>query len=285
MRKSLFFSRWMALAILAAALLVLHSCKVKEYPYMARSNMPGDRTPVYYTDKYDGVKNQQRYQDGRHYSNGVAAVKQNDRWGFIDAEANVVIPMDYAWVSSYGEYGFHEKLAMAKTEFDKYKMPILAAGPTFLINQKGQRVTPIYNAMTPVARKLAQVNNGTKFVGVGKQFSKSDGKWGFIDKFGKEVVKCKYDIVYPFRDIVTFVQNDGKWGCINESGKEIIPCQYDEAYYKSDFIDVNTPFDMSEPGDLTKKEIAEMKNFIYMVSDGKVFLFDVKGKLLSKFEK
>lgn len=260
------------------------SCKVQEYPYMNLSNVSWNKTPVYYTDKYDNMAFRQQYQEGRQYSNGLAAVKLDDRWGFIDAEGKVAIPMEYTWVSSFGEYGLDEDYALAKTgEIDKFAMPVMQEGPAFLINTKGERVTPVYGDITPSGFDLLMMNDGTgKFDVIGKHFAKSNGKWGYINNKGKEVVKCKYDIVYPFRDIITFVQNDGKWGCINRSGKEIIPCRYDEVYYKSDHLDVNTPFDLAGMDNLSRTEVAKEKNIIYMVKDGKVFRFNTKGKLLAE---
>lgn len=55
------------------------------------------------------------------------------------------------------------------------------------------------------------------------------GKWGFIDKTGKKVVNCKYDIVKPFFNGFALV---GGWYCgfIDKTGKEITPIIYDAAY-------------------------------------------------------
>ena len=281
MKKSLYFINAVGAALMFCSFFMLPSCKVMEYPYMNRSNFNLDKTPVYYTDKYGNGYKGIRYQDGRQFSNKLAAVKLNGRWGFIDAEENVVIPYQYAWVSSFGEYGFDEKLAVVKDSTDKFTMPIFTTAPSYLINDKGERVTPIYGDLMP-NEKLAMVNDGDKFEGVGKQFAKSNGKWGFINYKGKEVVPCKYDLVYPFRENYTFVQNNGKWGCINESGKEIIPCKYDEVYYKSELSNINSPFDLGPIDDMNKKEVAEKKNIIYMVSEGMIYLFNTKGKLLSK---
>lgn len=90
-----------------------------------------------------------------------------------------------------------------------------------------------------------------------------DGKWGFIDMTGKEVIPCTYDdvlnfseglavvikdekqgyidktgnVVIPFKDIVlsffheglAIVYKDMKNGFIDKTGKEVIPCIYDVA--------------------------------------------------------
>ena len=63
---------------------------------------------------------------------------------------------------------------------------------------------------------------------------KKDGKWGYIDKTGKEVVPCQYDNALGFSDGLAVVEKGGKCGYIDKTGKEVIPCKYD---VESDFSD------------------------------------------------
>ncbi|MBR4402266.1 MAG: WG repeat-containing protein, partial [Flavobacteriales bacterium] len=58
-----------------------------------------------------------------------------------------------------------------------------------------------------------------------------DGKCGFIDKTGKEVIPCIYDLASDFSEGLACVKKDGKYGCIDKTGKEVIPCIY---YYVVD---------------------------------------------------
>ena len=74
------------------------------------------------------------------------------------------------------------------------------------------------------------------------------GKWGYIDKTGKEVVPCKYDFASSFSDGLAAVNigavydwtmehssmYGGKWGYIDKTGKEAVPLKYDTAYDFSD---------------------------------------------------
>ncbi len=50
---------------------------------------------------------------------------------------------------------------------------------------------------------------------------KMNGKWGFINRDGDEVIPFQYEDVKEL-----YVKKDGKWGLIDETGKEIIPIRY-----------------------------------------------------------
>src|SRR5215470_6777971 len=57
-----------------------------------------------------------------------------------------------------------------------------------------------------------------------------NGKYGFIDKSGTEVIPLKYDNASIFfHDELVPVKLDGKYGFIDISGAEVIPCKYDYA--------------------------------------------------------
>jgi tetratricopeptide (TPR) repeat protein len=56
---------------------------------------------------------------------------------------------------------------------------------------------------------------------------KLNSKWGFIDTTGKEVVPLKYDWAGSFSEGLASVNLNGKWGYIDKTGKEVIPLKYD----------------------------------------------------------
>ena len=49
---------------------------------------------------------------------------------------------------------------------------------------------------------------------------KRNGKWGFVNKQGKEAVPCKYDYVGSFSDGFAKVKLNGKLGKVNTRGEE-----------------------------------------------------------------
>lgn len=54
-----------------------------------------------------------------------------------------------------------------------------------------------------------------------------NGKAGFIDKSGKEVIPIKYDLAGKFEDELAIVRLNYKYSLIDKSGKEIAPLKYD----------------------------------------------------------
>ena len=57
---------------------------------------------------------------------------------------------------------------------------------------------------------------------------KQNGKYGFIDYAGKEVISPKYDMAYSFSHGLAEVKQFGKWGYIDKKGTVVIPIQYSE---------------------------------------------------------
>ena len=57
-------------------------------------------------------------------------------------------------------------------------------------------------------------------------------KYGFVNKNGKEVVKCQYDAAWKCSDGLAKVRigngiYDHKYGYVNKMGIEVIQCQYE----------------------------------------------------------
>jgi len=55
-----------------------------------------------------------------------------------------------------------------------------------------------------------------------------DCEWGYLDTLGQVVVKPAYTFAWDILNGAGLVNCAGKWGMINRSGRELIPCQYDK---------------------------------------------------------
>ncbi|MCL2040576.1 MAG: WG repeat-containing protein [Bacteroidales bacterium] len=92
-----------------------------------------------------------------------------------------------------------------------------------------------------------------------------NGKWGFIDKTGKEVIPLKYDRVREFSEGVCRVQLNDKWGFIDKTGKEIISFKYDEA---DDFSEGLAPVKLNGKYGFIDKTGKEVIPFKYGCASG-----------------
>ncbi len=91
---------------------------------------------------------------------------------------------------------------------------------TTVKNVLGQQNLRHNHNKTKIYRDVGPFHNGRARVAY-------KGKYGFVDRKGREVIKCKYDAVYDFEQTRTEVRLNNKVGVIDTNGKEIIPCQYD----------------------------------------------------------
>jgi hypothetical protein len=76
---------------------------------------------------------------------------------------------------------------------------------------------------------ISFVYDGAGNFSEGLAMVRSTGKWGFIDKTGKEVISFVYDGAGNFSEGLARVSSNGKWGFIDKTGKEVIPFIYDDA--------------------------------------------------------
>lgn len=54
------------------------------------------------------------------------------------------------------------------------------------------------------------------------------GRCGYVDEQGEVVIKCKYEIAFPFENDIAKVGKGGKFGFIDNEGEEVLSIDYDE---------------------------------------------------------
>lgn len=144
-----------------------------------------------------------KYDDASNFSEGLARVRLNGKWGFINKDDKIIIPFKYSDATS-----FSEGLASVKDWKFGY------------IDKNNKVIIPfIYDYADSFHDGLAKVSK--------------DGKYGFIDKNGNVVISMKYDVVALFYEGLASVKVNGKWGFIDKTDKLVIPAIYD--YVWDDF--------------------------------------------------
>lgn len=145
------------------------------------------------------ILNKGLYDEVYAFQEGMAAVKLNDKFGFIDLTGKEVIPLKY---EAAGD--FLEGLA-----------PVYLKEKIGFIDKTGKEVIPLkYDYLSDFHEGLASV--------------RQNNKWGFIDKTGKEVIPCKYNLAADFSEGLASVDLKNKWGFIDKTGKVVIPIIYDD---------------------------------------------------------
>ena len=177
-----------------------------------------------------------RYDNTTDFSEGLAAVKKDGKWGFVNKKGKEVIPLKYKFAGSFDKglarvehkdvykgFSFTISQMINKKGAILYYEPGLHVGDSvgktkhpymlMLINKTGKRIfLPDYDYEMRFYEGLACV-------------SKKDGKYGFIDENGKMVIELKdgYTCRSAFYRGTALVEKDGKYGFINREGKVVVP--------------------------------------------------------------
>ena len=209
------------------------------------------------------------YRSIEDFHNGIAKANKENKYGYLDKNGKEIIPFKYDEIIDFSDdlkilYNGEIK----DYEIDSGKISFYDANTKQIINTNYYRADKISNLLMVFYRdkkigfldkNLKEINYGKydwmpysrhSYLGMGYNlvykgetdsiFNK--GKFGAIDSLGNEVIPCKYNWIFDFKENlnVTRVFNgkvyeeghpaEGKFGIIDKAGKEILPIQYDYIY-------------------------------------------------------
>ena len=137
---------------------------------------------------------QPQYDSVKPFREGLACVGRGGKHGYIDRTGRLTVPLKYDRAAS-----FSEGLAPVNTGFWKASIPIAHSKEiTNVAPKEYQRISNLRNT-----------------------YQVSAGKWGYIDKTGREVVPLKYKDAQAFVDGIAWVKGSRAWIPIDRSGKEL----------------------------------------------------------------
>lgn len=144
-----------------------------------------------------------KYEEVHSFSNGLAAVKLNGKWGFIDKKGEIIIEPQYidCIIKS-------DELTRVNTVFSE-EIAFVKNNEGFGgIDTKGNNIIPFsYTKAKPFSEGLANV--------------KYEYKWGVIDKGNNTIVGNNYQDIEPFSRGIAKAQNElGNWFFIDMNGIE-----------------------------------------------------------------
>jgi tetratricopeptide (TPR) repeat protein len=138
-----------------------------------------------------------------HINNGCRCVCDGrEKWGYLDQEGEVKIPLVYQTVTTFNEEGF-----ASVEKDDKFGV----------IDTQGKIIVPFQYEY------LAGFDEGLAPFLVGKV-------WGFIDMTTKVVIPPQYEETDSFSDGICGVKKNGKWGAINKENTIVVPFLFDNIF-------------------------------------------------------
>jgi hypothetical protein len=163
-----------------------------------------------------------KYDEALPFTEGLAAVKSDRNMGFIDKSGKEVIRLRYDEVTPFS--GGFACVALGTGSQTRWG----------IINAKGKEVVPLrYDAIIyslrpnkfSFRRPLEQVlKDGFRIFRNNLACVKSDGKWGFVNQEGKEIVPPKYDEIIGWDNFegkgTVQVNRGGLIGTVDKYGKE-----------------------------------------------------------------
>ncbi|PMB41302.1 hypothetical protein CEN40_20615 [Fischerella thermalis CCMEE 5205] len=172
------------------------------------------------------------------FSEGLAEVKVDGKWGYIDKSGKIVIQPQFDDVSKFSE-------GLAKAWIAGQNWGYIDKTGNFVIPQQFTKDNA-NNFSEGLARACVVSTCGfidktgnfvieRKFTGAGDFKEglapvKNRGKWGFIDKSGNLITQIQFDGVGNFSEGHAEVKIGDKWGYIDKTGKIVIQPQFDDGY-------------------------------------------------------
>jgi uncharacterized protein YdeI (BOF family) len=147
-----------------------------------------------YIDNKGKVVIEPKFEEARQFVDGLAIVRQDGRFGFIDKSGQIAVTIPFGSVNSVRE--FSDGLALVSVSEVGYRY----------IDKKGQvTLEPKVDSAGDFSEGLARV----------AQYD----KWGFMDKTGQIVIEPIFDRVEDYSGGLARVQLGSRWGYIDKAGK------------------------------------------------------------------
>lgn len=145
-----------------------------------------------------------RFQQTLPFVDGYAPAMRYDRWGIIDRDGNEIVPFAFEFVSSPD----HSVIFAG----DEEAMALFILPEVSPQHQIAPATPFIYIPLTPVTQGRIAVFR--------------EGKQGFLDLNGDEVIPCIYDEVGLFAYGRTMARVGDRYGIIDTLGNIVLPIEY-----------------------------------------------------------
>lgn len=146
------------------------------------------------------TKATKKYDELFIFHEGLAKVRKNDKYGFIDKLGQEIIPCKYDKAQ----------------EFENGISIVTIDNKEGVINQHGETLIPL------IYEKIFDFGKDSTTI------ARLDGKEGIINIYGEVIIPFEYEECGYFHEGLAHVKKNGLYGFINRNNEIIIPCVYDE---------------------------------------------------------
>lgn len=169
-----------------------------------------------------------KFDNADDFSGGRALVRINGKFGFIDTSGNFVVKPKFYWVGEFNE----NRALVILTHCDKYdiqRAPFssLPAGYDSDYSDISQDMKGYVDQSGTLIIK-PRFEDAKNFY-EGRALVKTDGKWGFIDTSGTFIVKPIFEAIGDFSEGLAPVKINETWGFIDKTGRVVITPKFDYA--------------------------------------------------------
>jgi hypothetical protein len=222
------------------------------------------------------------YEDIRTTSSDNYIVKQNSRFGIVDNNEKIVVPIEYM---EFGEYPYSDGSYLARNKEGKFGFILIDGRVTLPFKYDNVRKGSS-NIVSIQGEKcgLVQVNSGAPIEIVTCEFDniiegsktfivEKDGKFGLLNQYGKQMIATEYESLQSFKEgyydnATVYIAKKGKnYFLINEQGRVIS---------ESDITEITPLYRKSQASYYSQK-------FTYMkvkAKNGKFGIMDKVGKMI-----
>lgn len=157
-----------------------------------------------------------KYDDARSFNEGMASVKKGYLWGYVNTTGKEVVPFKYDFAHEF-KNGFG--------------VVGIADQGTGCVNKNGKLIIPcIYESINHFYDSKNHCDSKARIV-----YARLKDKYYVFDETGKEILPASYEFNEQFTTFTDgddsyyfIVTKDGKYGVINEHGDVTIPVSYDK---------------------------------------------------------
>jgi hypothetical protein len=211
----------------------LKSVELENEPYLFPIKIDGK---VGFINKAGKVILECQYLDTKGFSGGYAPVKVGDQWAVIDVKGRMVVPPRFQKMSKYTE-GLSVVMRNDKYYFVDY------LGKSAFNREFSYNPSPFRDGVAVIdedsVQQIIDINGNvlyeddsegyiaSSFGDNGLNYFFYNEKYGFINKFGKQVISNEFEFASEFSEGLAYVVNEnGTYGFINTIGEYVIPSLY-----------------------------------------------------------